>query len=178
MSFGRWWLLVIIAVAVIALALAGLVAFQTLRREPMLHEEPMLSKEPRYPWLFKGAYGVYEGEAVLGFTTMTVKLRVEVLDFNSTHVRWRYELSADGLTDSIEEWVELGKLRFSAWLVKKLVKEEERGRYEKAIAIPIHKDIPTGWILQIDYKDEVGNVSITVRLKETNIPGLRELVSG
>lgn len=50
------------------------------------------SLEVRPPWLFKGAYGVYVGESQFSdvpyivFRSYTV-LKIEVLDFNSTHVK-------------------------------------------------------------------------------------------
>jgi len=53
MSSERWRLLAILAIAFIALALAGLLAF------------PMLRGEPRYPWLFEGTYSIYERKAVV-----------------------------------------------------------------------------------------------------------------
>jgi len=40
----------------------------------------------------------------------------------------------------------------------------------------LYIDKSTGWILQIDYKEK--DFTMTLTLKETNIPGLRELVSG
>jgi len=175
MSSERWRLLAIIAIAVIALALAGLIAFQMLRGEP------------RYPWLFKGAYGVYEGKALILFIPVTVKFRVEVLDFNSTHVKVLYYASVEGLyTNSTVEWVKLDEgLGYPA----ELAKVEERECYvegirtrqciiktykEKRGETVLYIDRATGWILQIDYKEE--DFTMTLTLKETNIPGLKELV--
>jgi len=186
MSSERWKLLAILAIAVIALALAGLIAFQMLRGEP------------RYPWLFKGAYGVYEGKALILFIpVMTIKYRVEVLDFNSTHVKVLYHTSVEGFgVNSTVEWVKLDEeLGYPAELVKglghpiELVKVEEKDYYiegigtrlciiktykEKNGEMVLYIDKATGWILQIEFKGE--GAGITLTLKETNIPGLKELI--
>ncbi|MFZ8795294.1 MAG: hypothetical protein ACO2O2_15645, partial [Acidilobaceae archaeon] len=42
---------------------------------------------PQYPWLFKGAYAVYKGEAYFLFLPLEVTLRLEVVDFNKTHAK-------------------------------------------------------------------------------------------
>jgi len=54
----------------------------------------------RYPWIFKGAYAVYSGQAEGMFTglpgmqpqplNISETVRIEIMEFNGTHVRWLF----------------------------------------------------------------------------------------
>jgi len=46
-----------------------------------------LAGQPPYPWLFKGAYANYYGKAIVLSTPVKASARLEVLDYNSTHVK-------------------------------------------------------------------------------------------
>jgi len=69
-----------------------------------------LSMPPRYPWLFKGAYADYQGETTLLFVPVKVKVHMEILDLNSTHVQLliHYKIESIFTNESSKiEWVKI-----------------------------------------------------------------------
>jgi len=42
---------------------------------------------PHYPWLFQGAYALYEGDTTVLFIPVELEARLQVMEYNSTHAR-------------------------------------------------------------------------------------------
>ena len=98
-------------IAVAAMAVVGLVIGAFLA-------SALLSKPTgQDAWLFKGAYAKYEGStSVMGFG-FNFSVKLEVLDFNSTHAYMSTSIKmGSSLGETAEEnnstWVELSKVGF------------------------------------------------------------------
>ncbi len=147
-------------------------------------------------WLFKGAYAKYQGDtSIMGFT-FSFSMRLEVLDFNSTHALMSTSLKMGSSLGEIVEnenstWVELSDLQFT----DAFSETNMTAKYDATLdfgslgtrsctvyeystdgpAITVYVDKTVGWPLKMRAtmsREGAISVSIDINLVESNIPGL------
>jgi hypothetical protein len=147
-------------------------------------------------WLFKGAYAKYQGDtSILGFD-FNFSVRLEVLDFNSTHAYMSTSFKMESSLGEIAEnenstWVELSDFRF----MDAFSESNMTASYDATIdfgslgkrsctvyeyvtdgpTMTVYIDKEVGWPLKMkatmNGEDSI-SVSIDINLVETNIPRL------
>jgi hypothetical protein len=108
-------LVVVVLVAVIIIAALALVFLGS--------QGELLSgtQDSQKEWYFKGAYANYEGSATYLFVTMDFSMRLEIVDFNSTHIKTLYDmkLQSDSIGSLLNEqetnWSPKENLGTFAW---------------------------------------------------------------
>ncbi len=139
-----------------------------------------------YPWLFRGAYGVYTGSYMVGDTAVNVTSRVEVTDFNSTHATLTQVVTARAGSEVVNQnftsWCSLQDGRILLQNPLNKVYEEDLTYknstrrcvvYEYGLQdgiLLVYYDKATSWIIL--QKNTIGDYHIEIALAETNIPGL------
>lgn len=148
-------------------------------------------------WLFKGAYAKYEGStSVMGFG-FNFSVKLEVLDFNSTHAYMSTSFKmGSSLGETVEEenstWVELSQVGFlNAFSEGNVTTSYEATLdfgslgtrsctvYEYATDGPtmtVYVDKAIGWPLKMKASmTGEGSISLSldINLVDTNIPGLK-----
>jgi len=147
-------------------------------------------------WLFKGAFAKYQGDtSIMGFD-FNFSVRLEVLDFNSTHAYMSTSFKMESSLGEIAEnenstWVELSDFQFmdtfsesnmttsyDATLDFGSLGTRSCTVYEYVTDGPtmtVYIDKTVGWPLRMkatmNGEDSI-SVSIDINLVETNIPGL------
>jgi hypothetical protein len=163
-------------------------------------------------WLFKGAYATYEGSTSLssedlGMLSILISfdfnMRLEVLDFNSTHAfvstSFHMSSSVGGLeSESVEEetstWVPLSEMNFAEGFEDLDLNDSYESTVEIAgfglrtctvyeysisdegLAMAMYIDKSIGWPLKmsISMTDEDSmSLDLDINLAETNIPALK-----
>jgi hypothetical protein len=181
-----------ILIAVAAMTIVGLVVsaflFSGLLSAPTSGQDS---------WLFKGAYARYEGStSVLGIG-FSFSVKLEVLDFNSTHA---YMLTSFKMGSSLGEaaeennatWVELSKVGFmDAFSESNITNSYEAtldfgtlGTRSCAVyeistdgpTLTVYVDKEIGWPLKMKASmasEGTMSLSLDINLVETNIPELK-----
>jgi len=145
-------------------------------------------------WLFEGAYAEYKGETTVTFYSMNMTVRIEVVDYNSTHAKLLYymnmEMDGETFTEQETMWSDL---REETYEVEDFTLEtsyedhvylEELGTrycmvYEYSgtnMTIQIFVDKQTTWPLKWAYSYAFGldtDINVELTLVETNIPDLK-----
>ncbi len=109
---------IILIVVVIAVVLISALAYVFLRPQGGILDETQKSQQD---WYFKGAYANYEGSTTYFFLTVDFSMRLEIVDFNSTHVKTLYDinLQSGSLGSLFNEqeinWVPKEKLSTFTW---------------------------------------------------------------
>ena len=143
---------------------------------------------PAYPWLFKGAYAVYEGETVILFVPAKVTARLEVSDLNATHVKFFLYFKGETPFGSNETtstyWVNIKEPAPQ----QNLTRTYEREEYVEGLGLRkcvvyeyaesgggmlMYVDKEVMWPVKIVLKYDNPPITLTLTLKETNIPGLK-----
>jgi len=177
------WLIVAVVVIVIVIV-AGVFAYWWLSRPPS-----------RASWLFDGAYAEYAGQTTVSFVSLDLTMRLEVVDYNSTHAKlltymkmessvmqpqeWQdttwadlrtatatYEVEGYDLEDMHEDDVYIEGLGTKHCMI-----------YEysnSGLTMKFYIDKEIGWPLKMEYTAIQDSMSMDfdLTLKETNIPGL------
>jgi len=154
------------------------------------------SKPPSIPWLFKGAYGEYEGSTTVNSMTFEVTLRFEVVDFNATHGKLlTYLKMTNPLIQPYEyqttTWSEIYGKSYNIPGATFLSKHEDHMYFEgfgtryctvvkyayretnASFDMTMYIDKEMNWPLRIQYDYTQPIVcSFDLKLVETNIPGL------
>jgi len=155
-----------------------------------------LSPSGKESWLFKGAYAKYQGDtSIMGFG-FNFSVRLEVLDFNSTHAYMSTSFKMESSPGEIAEnenstWVELSDFQFmDAFSESNMTASYDATLdfgslgtrsctvYEYVTDGPtmtVYIDKTVGWPLRMKTTMNGENsisVSIDINLVETNIPGL------
>jgi hypothetical protein len=173
--------LAVIVVILTVVAVAGFTVYWFFMRPPAV------------PWLFKGAYAKYHGEASILFMTVKLDMRLEVVDYNSTHVKILMYMKMDTPLGSREfqnvTWssltgksygVEGSKLKrvyeqevfVEGFGTRKCVIYEYESSSERII---VYVDKETAWPIKITFTFEnMPGVSIDLKITESNIPGLKK----
>ena len=141
-------------------------------------------------WLFEGAYAEYEGEATFLSIPVAMKARLEVLDFNSTHVemsgRFIYEvLGFRNETTYGPTWVPLEDSPHplnvtpievysgEAYIEGLGVRECRVYVFEQdGLEMRLYIDDQIGFPIRISVDLGILPLSIELELVESNIPGL------
>lgn len=153
---------------------------------------------PRIPWLFKGAYANYHGEAIILFIPVKLDMRVEVVDYNSTHVKLLQYMKMDTPLGSQEyqntTWMDLTKKVYEIEGVKlKRTYEQEiyiEGFGTRKCIVYEYESTPSGslmiyyvdkevvWPVKITFSmigaQDIPGLSIDLKITDTNIPGLKK----
>jgi hypothetical protein len=179
----------LIAVAVLAVATLLIVTF--------LASAMLLKPTGQDAWLFKGAYAKYDGStSVLGFA-FDFSVKMEVLDFNTTHVylSTSFDMSSN-IVETIEQenstWVPLSQVGFTnAFSESNITRTYDETInfgsfgtrsctvYEIATGGPtlaVYVDKTIGWPLKMTVSmtgEGTTTLSLDIKLVDTNIPGLK-----
>jgi hypothetical protein len=149
------------------------------------------TSRPQYPWLFKGAYAVYKGEAYFLFLPLEVTLRLEVVDFNKTHAKILFYAKARAPIGSDEwqevKWVDITKGIYTSEK-SRLERVYEEEMYVEGLGVRkltvyefkhdgetevVYVDSRTLWPVKVTYESEKHGFRINLNIVETNIPGLK-----
>jgi hypothetical protein len=76
--------LVFVAIAVIVIVIIAVLAYTFWAPHGGILGE---TQDEKHQWYFKGAYANYEGAATYLFMTIDFSMRLEIVDFNNTHVK-------------------------------------------------------------------------------------------
>jgi hypothetical protein len=145
---------------------------------------------PHYPWLFKGAYSTYTGNATLIFVPVQFEVELQVLDYNSTHAKLLtlVKVSALGSTteNSTTAWFSFNEKNF-AWPGATFNQTSE-GYYDiegygrrycyvvesvgSGVEVLIYIDSQTLWPLKFRLEMQPA-FTLDLLINETNIPGLK-----
>ena len=155
----------------------------------------IMSNNAKPVWLFRGAYAEYHGRASILIIPVDMRLKLKVLDFNSSKAKLLILLN---LTSPITKrnvsetaWVDF---RSDPWLIPGMNlngppktsylylqglgrrKCEVYNLYKENESITVYIDQETGWPLKIEMNLLMGNLStplkISLQLVKTNIPKL------
>jgi len=177
-------------IAVTAVAVAGLAV------TALLASALLSSPTGQNAWLFKGAYAKYAGStSVMGYG-FDFSIRLEVLDFNSTHAymstSFKMESNIGGTAEEENStWVELSKIGFANAFSETNV----TNAYEATIdfgtlgkrdctvyeyitdgpTMTVYVDKTIGWPLKMKLTmngEESISLSLDIVLVDSNIPGL------
>jgi len=181
----RRWLIAAVVVIVIVVV-AGVFAYWWLSRPP---------PSSQAAWLFDGAYAEYAGQTTVFTVSVNMTMRLEVVDYNSTHAKlltymkmtsnvmqpqeWQdttwadlrtttasYEVEGYDLEGMHEDDVEIEGLGTKHCMI-----------YEYSgtgLTMKFYVDKELGWPLKMEYHTIQGTMSMDfgLTLKKTNIPGL------
>jgi len=178
----RSWLKIALVVIVVVVVLGAVFAYWWFSRPPSI------------PWLFKGAYGTYEGSTKINSVLINLTLRLEVVDFNATHGKLlTYLRMTNPLVQPYEyqttTWSEIYGESYETPGATFLSKNEDhiyfegfgtryctvvKYAYQETNAnMTMYIDKEMNWPLRIQYAYTQPIVcSFDLRLVETNIPGL------
>jgi hypothetical protein len=184
---GKRKSLAVMAIIIIAVVVVALAAYWFLIRPSEI------------PWLFKGAYAKYHGETTVLFVTVKVDMRLEVVDYNSTHAKLLMYVKMDTPLGSREfqntTWSDLTKKSYEiGGLELKRTYEQETyiegfgtrkcTVYEyESLSNPgslmiVYIDKETAWPIKITLTTEatqnISEMSIDLKITESNIPGLKK----
>lgn len=180
----RSWLKIALVVSVVVVLLGAVFAYWWFSRPP-----------PSIPWLFKGAYGTYEGSAIVNLVTLNTVLRFQVVDLNATHGKLLGYLRMTNPVGQSDEyqtttWSDIHGTSYEIPGATFLSKNEEHMNFEgstrdctvlkyavsetnTSFNMTMYVDKEINWPLRIryDYAKPFAS-SLDLMLVETNIPGL------
>jgi len=145
---------------------------------------------PHYPWLFQGAYALYEGDTTVLFIPVELEARLQVMEYNSTHARifmW-VNMTVLGISsqNSTSVWFSYKDKVFS-WPGASFNQTYEGDYYIEGYGVRhcyvsesvspagkglIYIDSQTLWPVKLQFEAPPA-VSLDINLVETNIPGLK-----
>jgi hypothetical protein len=155
--------LILIVVVVIAVVIIATLAYVFLHPQGGIIDE---TQESQQDWYFKGAYANYEGSTTYLFLTVDFSMRLEIVDFNSTHVKTLYyiNLQSGSLGSLFNEqetnWVPKEKLSTFTW--EEMEGYAPRSTYEDHVYI---EGLGTKYCKIYEFTQtgiESGNVVVTV----------------
>jgi hypothetical protein len=179
----RWMIAAIIVIVIVVVA--GVFAYWWLSRPSAPSETAS--------WVFDGAYAEYFGETTVSLVTMNMTMRLEVVDYNSTHAELLMNMKMESNMMQPQEW------QYTSWTDLKGTSYEVEGytlgqTHEDDVNIPglgtrhcvvfeysssgmtmtYYVDKDTGWPLRMQYSVSEGmmDMDFDMTLTETNIPGL------
>lgn len=179
----RW--LIVAAVVVVIVVVAGVFAYWWFSR-------PAPSSVAA-SWLFDGAYAEYYGEATMPYVSMNMTMRLEVVDYNSTHAELLTHMTMkNNVTAPMEsEDTTWADLRSTSYEVEgyNLIETREADVnveglgtkhcmvYEYSgpnIMMTYYVDKEIGWPVKMEFTVTQGslNMDFDLTLKKTNIPEL------
>jgi hypothetical protein len=145
---------------------------------------------PHYPWLFQGAYSVYEGNTTLLFIPVEFQARLQVMEYNTTHAKvfMLVNMTAFGFSsvNSTSVWFSLKDKNFT-WPGSSFNQTYEGDYYIEGFGVrhcyvaenisPAGKvlifiDSQTLWPIKLRF-EALSAVSMDIYMVETNISGLK-----
>jgi hypothetical protein len=109
--------LILVVVALVAVVIIAALTYVFFHPQGGISDETQKSQQD---WYFKGAYANYEGSTTYLFLTVDFLMRLEIVDFNSTHVKTLYDVKLQSgslgslLNEQETNWVQKEKLGTSA----------------------------------------------------------------
>lgn len=179
----RLWLIVAVAVIVIVV-IAGVFAYWWISRP---------APASQAAWLFDGAYATYSGQTTVSIVTVNMTMRLEVVDFNSTHAKLlTYMKMESNMMAPIETqnttWADLRTTSFEVEGYNLTQTREDDVYIEgfgtkhcmiyeysgPGMTMTYYVDKEIGWPLKMEFSVSEGTIDMdfNLTLKETNIPGL------
>lgn len=167
-------LVIVVAVAAVLVAAVGVAYWYSL---------------PHYPWLFQGAYSTYTGNVTLIFIPVQVDVRLQVMDYNSTHAKLFTLMRVTALGSTTENsttaWFSFrdkniawpgatfnqtyeGDYYIAGYGVRHCYVVENVGSGLRGM---LYIDSQTLWPLKLRLEMEPA-FSLDLNINETNIPGL------
>jgi len=153
-----------------------------------------LRPQAKYPWLFEEAYGKYTGETSVMGITISVTMRLEVLEFNDTHAKLLNYIKVVTPFGSQEfqntTWVDLTKETYETegYTLKRSYDQdiyvenfgtractvyEFEGENQSMTIMYVDKE--TFWPIKIKLTSTgTQAMSLDLNLVDTNIPGLKK----
>jgi hypothetical protein len=110
--------LILVVVAVVAVVIIAALAYVFLGPQGGFLGE---TQDSQKEWYFKGAYANYEGSTTYLFLTVDFSMRLEIVDFNSTHVKTLYDIKLQSgslgslFNEQETNWAPKEKLGTFAW---------------------------------------------------------------
>jgi hypothetical protein len=145
---------------------------------------------PLYPWLFQGAYSTYSGNTTILFVPVQIEVRLQVMDYNTTHAKLftLLRLSALGTTteNSTTAWFSFRDKNF-VWPSATFNQTYEGDYYVEGYGVRhcyvaenvgtglkglLYIDSQTLWPLKLRLEMQPA-FGLDLNLVETNIPGLK-----
>jgi hypothetical protein len=149
------------------------------------------------PWLFKGAYAKYHGETIVLFVPVKLDMRLEVLDYNSTHAKLlMYTLMSTPLGSREFQNITWSDLTKKSYEIEgaTLKRSYEQETYIEGLGtrkctvyeyeftpgnlIIVFIDKETAWPIKMTFTTEatqsMPGLSIDLKIVESNIPGLKK----
>jgi len=149
------------------------------------------------PWLFKGAYAKYHGETTVLFITVKVDMRLEVVDYNSTHAKLLMYMKMDTPLGSQEfqnvTWSDLTKKSYEieGATLKRTYEQETyiegfgtrkctiyEYKSTSGSLMTMYVDKETAWPIKMTFTTEatqnMPGMSLDLKITESNIPGLKK----
>jgi len=181
----RRWLIAAVVVIVIVVA-AGVFAYWWLSRPP---------PSSQAAWLFDGAYAEYAGQTTMLTVSVNLTMRLEVVDYNSTHAKLLTYMKMTSNVMQPQEWQDTtwADLR-TATASYEVEGYDLEGMHEDDVEIEgfgtkhcmiyeysgtgltmkFYIDKELGWPLKMEYNTTQDSMSMDfdLTLKKTNIPGL------
>lgn len=151
------------------------------------------------PWLFRGAYAEYHGEITVLSITINISLRLEVVDYNTTHAKLQMymEIETPLGTEKSQNvvWSHLDNKSYTVegYTLKKTYEEEvyiENFGTRKCIIyeyesetspgtlMTMYVDKTFGWPIKMKFSSEAENnmpsIPMDLNLIKSNIPDLKK----
>jgi len=176
----RW--LIVAVVVIVIVVVAGGFAYWWLSRPP-----------PQASWLFKGAYAEYAGQTKVLTVLVNSTMRLEVVEYNSTHAKLLMYMKMESSVMAPVEWQNTTwtDLRTASYEVEgyDLAYMHEGDVYIEGLGtkhcmifkytspdmtMMYYVDKETEWPLKIEFTvtEDSMSMDFDLTLKETNIPGL------
>jgi hypothetical protein len=145
---------------------------------------------PHYPWLFQGAYSTYGGNYTVLFIPIQFEVRLQVMDYNTTHAKLFTLLKVTALGTTTENsttaWFSFRDKNF-AWPGATFNQTYEGDYYIEGYGLRhcyvaenvspggkglLYIDSQTLWPLKLRL-EALPVVGLDLNMVETNIPGLK-----
>ena len=177
----RW--MIVAAVVIVIVVVAGVFAYWWFSRP----------SSAQAAWLFDGAYAEYFGETTMPFVSMNMTMRLEVVEYNSTHAKLLTSMKMENNVTAPQEWEDTtwADLRGTSYEVEgyDLTGEREDDVYitglgtkhcmvyeysGSGMTMEYYVDKDIGWPVKMEFQVSQGtlDVDFSLILMETNIPEL------
>lgn len=145
---------------------------------------------PHYPWLFQGAYSTYSGNSTILFIPIQFDVRLQVMDYNTTHAKLFTLLKVNALGTTTENsttaWFSFQEKNF-VWPGATFNQTYEGDYYIEGFGLRhcyVAENVGSGvkGLLYIDSQmlwplklrvEMLPTFNLDLNLVETNIPGLK-----
>ncbi len=181
---GKSWIIIGVTIVLVISSLVLIIGYQ-----PIDNTQQSMSE----PWMFKGAYAIYEGQIESLSIPYNIDEKIQVTDLNATHVQIQTDSTiatsfAPTLSDQTTLWINKTNINFqpkgetlaetyNTTIIVKNTGNRECIAYDytnEAINATYYIDKVLLWPVRIVYFTDFENQTyqIEFNLKDTNISGL------